>query len=248
MARNNDPNRICAIGKAHRPNRRGPADLLGKLAHRRPSCRSEFRAAHATLHAERACHQFRPAKRRWPRVLLRNSFPSHRSDYSDVRRFKPEPLLAIVEAEEPAHPGFMVGPIRGTKISLSVHSRQASRRWACPADPRTTAIHQSCALPVLGLRAVGGPQVLRSIGAPRPPGFGPFKRLSGLDRIPIDNGSPAKQADVRCRKGIRLAKRAQRDILCSPFADSWDRAQSDDRFFDGPKRAKEVRVSHRSFR
>src|SRR5262245_31876261 len=79
---------------------------------------------------------------------------------------------------------------------------------------------------------VRGPQMLRGIGAPRPPGLRPVLQDRRRRPRPDADRSSAQQADVAGRECIGLAYGAQRDVVRRPFADAADRAQPLDRFLD----------------
>ena len=69
-------------------------------------------------------------------------------------------------------------------------------------------------------------------------------RSAGVGRAPRAVGGAAQQADVARRERVRLAQRADRDVLRGPLADAADGAQARDRLFDRPERAEELRIRH----
>ena len=73
---------------------------------------------------------------------------------------------------------------------------------------------------------LGRPQMLRGVGAPRPPGLGAGEQLGRGRPRAVDRGERAQQADVGGGKGVGLAQRAQRDVLRRPFADRRGSARS----------------------
>jgi len=76
------------------------------------------------------------------------------------------------------------------------------------------------------------PQVLGGIGAPRTPLFGPGEKLACARLQAFRVSHSAHEADIGCRKSVRLAELTHRDVLGRPFAYSRRNTASD---FNGLK-------------
>jgi hypothetical protein len=70
----------------------------------------------------------------------------------------------------------------------------------------------------------GSPQVLRGIGAPRPPLLGPRQQLDRGGPTSLSVSQRPHQSDIRGGESVRFAQLTQRDVLRCPFAHPWYRA------------------------
>jgi len=86
------------------------------------------------------------------------------------------------------------------------------------------------------------PQVLGGVGAPRTPLFGSSEKLACARPQAFRPSHGAHEADIGCRKSVRLTQLTHRDVLGRPFAYSRQCAQLRDGLLKTPPGSEDMRV------